>query len=140
MKVLSDDLYDSIMLDLEKGDEDMGKSKFQEALSTYLQGLEKIPSEKQQWEISLHLYTALGDCYFNLKDYPASNHSYNQALQCPDGLDNGYVWLGLGQSFFEMEEKEKAKDAFMSAYMLEGKEIFENQGWQYFDLIKSYVS
>ena len=78
-------------------------------------------------------------CYFNLKDFINANHSYNQALQCPDSLENGYVWLGLGQSFFELEEKEKAKDAFMRAYMLEGKEIFNNQGYQYFDLIKSFV-
>lgn len=140
MEDLPDNLYNSIALDIENGDEAMEKSKFQEALNNYLQGLEKVPDDKQQWEISLHLYTALGDCYFNLEDYPASNHSYNHALQCPDGLNNGYVWLGLGQSFFEMEEMEKAKDAFMSAYMLEGKEIFDGQGWQYFDLIKSYVS
>jgi tetratricopeptide (TPR) repeat protein len=140
MEELPDDVYDSIVIDLENGDVAMGKSSFQVALNHYLQGLAKVPQEKQQWEVSLHLYTALGDCYFNLKEYSNSNHNYNKALQCPDGLDNGYVWLGLGQSFFELEENEKAKDAFMSAYMLEGKEIFENQGWQYFDLIKSYVS
>ena len=140
MEDLPDELYDSIVLDLEKGDEQMEKSKFQEALQNYLQGLEKVPKEKEQWEVSLHLYTALGDCYFNLEDYPASNHKYNKALQCPDGLENAYVWLGLGQSFFEINEKEKAKDAFMSAYMLEGREIFENQGYQYFDLIKEFVS
>ncbi len=139
MEDLSDELYDLIVLDLENGDQAMEKSKFQDALNYYLQALEKVPNDKFQWEISLHVFTALGDCYFNLKDFVNANHSYNQALQCPDSLENGYVWLGLGQSFFELEEKEKAKDAFMRAYMLEGKEIFNNQGYQYFDLIKSFV-
>jgi len=139
MEDLSDELYDLIVLDLENGDKAMEKSNFHDASNYYLQGLEKIPVDKHQWEISLHIFTALGDCYFNLKDFFNANHSYNQALQCPDGLENGYVWLGLGQSFFELEEKEKAKDAFMRAFMLEGKEIFNNQGYQYFDLIKSFV-
>jgi tetratricopeptide (TPR) repeat protein len=139
MAELSDKLYDLIVLDLENGDQAMEKSKFQDALNYYLQALEKVPNDKHQWEISLHVFTALGDCYFNLKDFVNANNSYNQALQCPDGLENGYIWLGLGQSFFELEEKEKAKDAFMRAYMLEGKEIFNNQGYQYFELIKTFV-
>jgi len=140
MEELSDDLYDSIMEDLEKGDDLCEKEHFKTALVHYQKGLDKLPNPNTDWEIALHLCVALGDCYFNLGDYDLSNDSYNQALKCPDALDNGYVWLGLGQSYFELENIEKAKDALMSAYMLEGEDIFEDTDEKYFNLIKPYLS
>ena len=136
MEELSDELYVFIIDDLEKGDDLCEKEHFKTALIHYQKGLDKLPNPKTDWEIALHLYTALGDCYFNLGDYNLSNDSYNQALKCPDALDNGYVWLGLGQSYFELENIEKAKDALMSAYMLEGEDIFEDADEKYFNLIK----
>ena len=60
-------------------------------------------------------------------------------MQCPDAVDYGYVWLGLGQSFYELGNIEKAKDALMSAYMLEGKEIFEDVDEKYFNVIKDVI-
>ena len=139
MEELSDELYHSIMDDLERGDQLAEQEQFKTAINLYRTGLDKLPHPQTGWEISLHLYTALGDCYFNLGDYELSNDSYNKALQCPNALDNGYVWLGLGQSYFELENIEKAEDALMSAYMLEGEEIFEEEDDKYFELIKPYL-
>jgi hypothetical protein len=34
---------------------------------------------------------------------------------------------------------EKAKDALMSAYMLEGKEIFEDVDEKYFNILKDHI-
>lgn len=140
MEELSDELYNAVMNELEKGDKLSEHNHFKTALVHYQKGLDKLPNPKTDWEIALHLYTALGDCYFNLGDYELSNDNYNQALKCPDALGNGYVWLGLGQSYFELDNEEKAKDALMSAYMLEGKVIFEDQDEKYFSLIKPYIN
>ena len=140
MEELSDELYDSIMDDMEKGDNLCEQEHFKTALTHYQKGLDKVPEQKTNWEIALHLYTALGDCHFNLGDYELSNDSYNQALKCPGALDNGYIWLGLGQSYFELENQDKAKDSLMSAYMLEGEEIFDDQDKKYFELIKPYLA
>jgi tetratricopeptide (TPR) repeat protein len=65
----------------------------------------------------------MADSYFNLGNHQQTNNNYEQALKCPDGLGNGYVWLGLGETYYELENMDKAIDAFMSAYMLEGEEI-----------------
>lgn len=77
----------------------------------------------------------MADSYFNLGNYQQASNNYEQALKCPDGLDNGYVWLGLGEAFYELENMNKAKDALISAYMLEGEEIFEEEDGKYFFLI-----
>lgn len=139
MEELSDQLYDSIMEDLDKGDDAVENLQLKAAITHYQNGLSKVPSPKTDWEISLHLFTALGDAYFNLEEFEFANENYNQALKCPDALDNGYIWLGLGQSYFELNNLEKAKDALMSAYMLEGDEIFEDVDPKYFNLIKPFV-
>jgi tetratricopeptide (TPR) repeat protein len=139
MKELPDDLYNRIVSYLEKGDNAMEEESYDSALAFYQQALEKVPESKQDWEISLHIYTALGDVSFNLQDFESAVYYYNQALQCPDGTVNGYIWLGLGQSYFETDETDKAKDALMSAYMLEGEEIFEGDNHEYFRLIEDLV-
>ncbi len=137
MEELSDDLYDGIIVELEAGDDLSERLLFKAALSHYQRGLDKVPNPQTDWEVSLHLYTALGDCYQNLGEFELANDSYNSALQCPDGLSNGYVWLGLGQSYYRLNNMEKAKDALMSAFTLEGHEIFEEEDEVYYDLIKT---
>ena len=139
METLSDNLYDAIITEIDNGDNEMEKESFDSALQFYQKALEKIPEPKHDWEISLHVYTALGDVCFNLKDFGSASYYYNQALQCPDGTVNGYVWLGLGQSYIEIDETDKAKNALMNAYMLEGNEIFEGEGRQYFRFIEDIV-
>ena len=139
MSTLSDKLYNSIMADMDNGDSAMEAESYDTAVAFYQQALDKIPEEKHDWEISLHVYTALGDAYFMMRDFENAIYSYNQALQCPDGTVNGYVWLGIGQAFFEIGEIDKAKNALLSAYMLEGEEIFEGGNQEYFQLIEDVV-
>lgn len=139
MNELSDELYDSIIQELEQGDDASEGGFLKSALKHYENALTQIPIPKTDWEIALHVYTALGDCCFDLEDYPSANYHYNKALLCPDGIENGYIWLGLGQSFCELGEIEKARDALMRAYMLEGQDIFEDEDEKYFDMIKQMI-
>lgn len=47
--------------------------------------------------------------------------------------------LRLGQSAFELGKKERATENLLRAYMLEGKEIFEEDDKKYFEFLKSKV-
>jgi len=133
---LSDELYSSIIADLERGDEKAEESLNSTALKYYLSALEKIPSPKTDWKISLHIYVALGDLFINMEQYENAVFHYELALHCPDGTSSGYVWLGLGQAYYELDDMEKAKDALMSAFMLEGEEIFQDYDSKYYNLIE----
>jgi tetratricopeptide (TPR) repeat protein len=136
---LSDELYDQIVSKLEQGDQYAEAGEYNKAIEKYESALNLVPLQKENWEVSLHIYTAMADSYFNLGNYQQANNNYEQALKCPDGLGNGYVWLGLGETYYELENMEKAKDALMSAYMLEGKEIFEDEDDKYFSLIQDSI-
>jgi tetratricopeptide (TPR) repeat protein len=139
MGTLSDNPYDAIIANMDSGDNAAEEESYDSALSFYQQALEKIPEPKHDWEVSLHIYTALGDVSFNLHNFESAIYYYNQALQCLDGTATGYVWLGLGQSYLEIDETDKAKDALMSAYMLEGEEIFEGDNHEYFQFIEDLI-
>ncbi|KDN11399.1 hypothetical protein BGI40_03880 [Snodgrassella communis] len=136
---LSDELYDQIVSKLEQGDQYAEAGEYNKAIEKYESALNLVPLQKENWEVSLHIYTAMADSYFNLGNYQQANNNYEQALKCPDGLGNGYVWLGLGETYYELENMDKAKDALMSAYMLEGKEIFEDEDDKYFSLIQDSI-
>ena len=137
MTALSDQLYDAIMHQMNKGDEAFEKEAFDAALKHYERALALIPQPQTDWEIALHTYVALGDCYFNLDNYQATNDCYNRALLCPDGLECGYVRLSLGESLYKPNCIEKAKDSLMRAYMPEDEEIFDDD--KYFDIIKNLI-
>lgn len=139
MEKISNETYESIMRELELGDIAAKNNFFWSALKHYKNALSCIPIPKTDWEITLHVYVALADCYFNLGDYVLANSCYNNALLCPDATGYGYVWLGLGQTLYELGKIEEAKDALMRAYMLEGEEIFENEDKKYFDVIKEII-
>ena len=136
---LTDELYNEIVSELEQGDLYAEPGKYNKAIEKYESALNLVPLQKENWEISLHIYTAMADSYFNLGNFQQANNNYEQALKCPDGLGNGYVWLGLGETYYELSNIDKAKDALMSAYMLEGKEIFEDEDNKYFSLIQDYI-
>lgn len=136
---LSNELYNQIVSELEQGDQYAETEQYNEAIKKYETALNLVPFQKENWEVSLHIYTAMADSYFNLGNYQQASNNYEQALKCPDGLDNGYVWLGLGEAFYELENMNKAKDALISAYMLEGEEIFEEEDGKYFFLIQDLI-
>lgn len=136
---LSNELYNQIVSELEQGDQYVETGQHNEAIKKYETALNLVPFQKENWEVSLHIYTAMADSYFNLGNYQQASNNYEQALKCPDGLDNGYVWLGLGEAFYELENMNKAKDALISAYMLEGEEIFEEEDGKYFFLIQDLI-
>lgn len=62
-----------------------------------------------------------------------------ESLKCPDGLDNPFIQLRLGECFFELGNITKAKEHLLKAYMIEGEEIFEDEPQKYMNLISEII-
>ena len=133
---LSDEVYDKITALSEKGDEYAEKEQFTSALKQYEEALNLLPEPKTDWEAATWLYTAIGDVHYNKQELDQATDAYQKALMSPDGTGNSYIWFSIGQIFFEEENFEKAKTHLMSAYMLDGDEIFKDENPAYFELIK----
>ena len=136
---LDDDIYDQITDLAEEGDTLLSNEKLEEALKKYTSALDLLPASKTDWEASTWLYTAIGDLHFVGQDYDLALDAYTTVLKCPDGISNPYTWLMIGQSHYEMDQYEKAKENLLRAYMLDGKDIFEGEDKKYFKLIEGSV-
>lgn len=113
--------------------------QYGEAIVPYTSAYQALPDPKEDWDVSIALFMALGDCYFELEEFGAADYFYNQVLFCEDGLGSAEAWLGIGKSRFELDDKKKAQDALLSAYMLEGKDVFTNKDRKYFDFLQSTI-
>ena len=133
---LTDEVYDKIVALSEKGDEYADKEQFTSALKQYGEALALLPEPKTDWEAATWLYVAMGDAYYNKQQLAQAMNAYQKAMMSPEGTGNAYIWFCIGQIFYEESNYEKAKTHFMSAYLLDGDEIFENENPEYLKLIK----
>ncbi len=137
---LDDKIYDQIVALAETGDEFVKKELFESAISHYKLALDLLPDPKTDWEAATWLYVALGDALFNLKGFDLALDAYEKALMSPNGTGNPYIWFSLGTAFYELENLEKAKNHFMSAYMLDGDELFQDADPAYQALISEEIA
>jgi len=137
---LDDKVYDQIVVLAETGDEYAEKEEHELAISKYQEALNLLPEPKTDWEAATWLYVALGDALFNLEQFDAALGVYEQALMSPDGTVNPYIWFSLGSAFYELNNMGKAKTHFMSAYLLDGDDIFRDANPAYLTLISDEIA
>ena len=113
---------------------------YKDAIKPYTEAFQELPDPREDWDVSIGLFLSLGDCHFALEEYGASDYFYNQVLFCDEGFGSAEAWLGIGKSRFELEDMDKAKEALLSAYMLEGKDIFSDKDSKYFKFLEANVS
>lgn len=124
---LDDDMHAEITRLLAEGDNYADLDAPQAAAEQYVAAIRLLPQPYTQWEAALMLYTALGDACLALTQYAEAEQALRIALQAPGGTGNGYVWLRLGDALRGEGREREALEAYTSAYMLEGKEIFEDE-------------
>ncbi len=116
---------------------EVGEYKY--AIEKYKEALEILPHSKNQWEAATWLNTALGDSYFMVDSYEEAKNYLFDALNCPNGTENPFILLRLGQSLWELDEKRKALEYLLKAYILEGEKIFKDEDVKYINVIKKIM-
>ncbi len=139
IKDILDEDYENIEALSEEGNQLFDEGKYAAAINIWRKALEIIPNPKNLYEASLWLYSSIGDAFFQLKDFKNSSELFYDALNCPDGYSNPFILLRLGQSLCEINDNKNGKQYLLKAYMLEGKELFENEDTKYFKVIESIV-
>jgi tetratricopeptide (TPR) repeat protein len=92
---------------LQKAEDLMAKNNLKEAIGMLLAMEEK--GEKHH----LIAYT-LGNCHMMEKAYKAANASYLKAVQIKESF--GPAWYNLANSYMELNQMDRAGDAFLRAY------------------------
>ena len=68
-------------------------------------------------------------------NYPAALTALEHAMRCPEAIGNPFIHLRLGQTQFELGNKDRAADELMRAYMGAGAEIFAEEAPKYLEFL-----
>lgn len=125
----------------EEGNKYFDNNEYDKALEIWKRALDLIPEPKKRISETVWFLTSIGDIYFLQGKYEEAFDNFEDARNnlSEEGINNPFILLRLGQSAFELEKKELATENLLRAYMLEGKEIFEEDDKKYFEFLKSNV-
>ena len=133
---LSKQAHEKITALSAQGDQLVEDGEISAGIDVYQQALNLVPEEKTEFEAATWLYTAIGDAYFILNDIEQSLQAFKLAEQSCNGATNPFINLRLGQCYFELKNKSKAKDHFVRVYVIEmKKDIFKGEDAKYLEFL-----
>src|SRR5580698_4981243 len=124
MPKLSEDQRQMIDKLCQKGDQFAQIDQLDDALDQYESAWELLPEPKDQWPAATWILMAVGDVYFEKRDFIAASETLRESLEFPDGEANPFILLRLGQSLFEIGDLNGAADALEAAFNKNGAELF----------------
>ncbi len=137
MHELSDATHQRITAFCADGDALMDEDDLEGAIERYEEALALVPEPKTDWEAATWIYTAIGDCRFQLGAFAAARDALQLAVVSPDGLGNAFIHLRLGQAQFELGDLHRSADELARAFMGAGPEIFDEEDPKYWNFIQS---
>jgi len=137
MTALPSILHEPIQSLLDEGDKCFDKGRFQEALDKYEAARALLPSDPERWEATTWVLTAIGDTCFLMGDSMRAQQMLAQAIRCPEGAENPFIHLRLGQCEFELGHHDVARKSLLLALELGGEEVFEDEDEKYLKLVAS---
>lgn len=122
-----------------EGDRFAQMGQYFDAIEKYNAAWEVLPEPRWQWPAATWILMSVGDCYFREKDYASGALLLFDALDCPGGEQNPFIYLRLGQCYFERGELNDAADALEEAYRLGGVELFADEDPKYLGFVNNQL-
>lgn len=121
---LPDDIYNQVEDLSAEGSDLFDQSRLDEAIQKWSSALNLLPTPQADWGAYTWLSASIGDAQYQMNQLDAARHSFLDALNGPDGLDNPFIHYRLGQILIRLGEEEKGIQSLLKAYMLDGEQIF----------------
>jgi len=138
-KELSSELHNQLVQLTDAGNDLMRHGKYDEAHKKFSDAFRLLPEPKVEWEATAWLLASIGDILFLKKDFLRALRALEDAVRCPGGLGNAFIHLRLGQTAFELGDRERAANELSRAYMGEGRKIFATEDPKYFHLVQKVL-
>lgn len=127
---LPDEPYDQIVVLWDRIEELFDEKSYAKVIPLAIEGLNLLPQPLSHWELATQLYILLGESCYREGYLREAERAVREAFKCPGGLENQMAWCVLGMTLKDQEGREaQALDALMSAYMIDGADIFEGLGF-----------
>ncbi|WP_035056911.1 tetratricopeptide repeat protein [Andreprevotia chitinilytica] len=137
MSTLPAILHEQIAALLEAGDRLFERGNDDAALAKYREAEALLPSERERWEASTLVLTAIGDTLFQKGDFASAAEALLDAIDCVGGEENPFIHLRLGQCAFELSELDGAIASLRIAYELAGPDVFDDEDEKYQEFFRS---
>lgn len=139
MPVLAEEVHELIAARCKIGDLHAEKGNYDAALDGFWAAWDLLPEPQTEWAAATWILGSVGDANFHSGDFVAGKDNLSIALTCPDGAENPFIRLRLGQCQFELGEYAPAADNLTRAFMAAGSEIFANGGAKYLEFLKAFL-
>jgi len=106
------------------------------AILTWRQALELLPEPKTVWDAWVWLNASIGDAARRGGDLQTARQALLDAMKNFGGATNPFILLRLGQTLVDLQDTKNGIDHLLRAYMLEGAEVFEDDGSDYLALLR----
>ncbi|MDF2516959.1 MAG: hypothetical protein K0R59_2255 [Sphingobacterium sp.] len=138
---MDDQTLDKIDQLSEEGNAYCDEENFPEAIRVWTEALNLVPAPQNVHSESLWLEASIGDAYFLQDDFENALLHFENAKGniIENAYENPFIMLRLGQCYLETANTESAQEYLLRAYMMEGKEIFEEESPNYFNFLADNV-
>lgn len=133
---LPNDIHDRVTDLSERGNALLDENDAQGAVALWQQALALLPEPKAIWDAATWLYASIGDAERQSGNLEAALAAFRAAMASGDGQSNPFVQISLGATLLDLGYIDEATDSLLRAYMLEGKEIFNEFGGPYFQFLR----
>jgi tetratricopeptide (TPR) repeat protein len=123
----------------QKGDQFAQIDQFDDALDQYEAAWQLLPEPKNQWPAATWILMAAGDVYFEKRDFVAAAETLRDGLEMPEGENNPFLLLRLGQSLFELGNLDAAAEALEAAYREQGTGLFVDEDPKYLSFLRTQL-
>ena len=120
-----------------KGDQFAGMDQYDDAIEKYSEAWNLLPEPRDQWPAATWILISVGDAHFRLNEFAEGADILLDALHFPDGEDNPFLLLRLGQCLLELGRLDEAADALEEAYRRGGDELFADEDPKYLGFFKT---
>ncbi|MBO0664589.1 hypothetical protein LQ948_18755 [Jiella sp. MQZ9-1] len=133
---LPDDIYDQIKVLSERGNVMLEAGDADGAIAVWHEALGMLPSPQKRWEAWVWLNASLGEAYRDKGDLQRALACFQAAAAGADGHMNPFVLISLGATLYDLGRTDESTDPLLRAFMLEGREIFDEYGGPYLDHLR----
>lgn len=131
---LEDEVFDRIKALCSEGDGLAEKEDWDGALEKFQAARGLLPEPEIDWEAATWILTAIGDTQFLAGRHAEAVEALTAARAAPDGGDNPFISLRLGQALLASGDTAGAKEELALAHTHGGNEIFEDEDAKYLAL------
>ncbi|MGO1540938.1 MAG: tetratricopeptide repeat protein [Luteimonas sp.] len=124
---LPDDLHEEIEGLAEEGNELLDAGDARGALRIWREAFGRLPEPRNRWDAAMWLHASMAEAHYGLGDFGAARDAMQDALAIPESGGNPWLHYMLGKSLLRLGDA-RAVEALLRAYMLEGEDIFDEDG------------